>query len=606
MTHPYEARLSRPWPRPSVSIATVMALIAFVTMAAPAAAAGPPGQELIAVPIRWCAVQGSPAQANPASLGEPDTDNVLWRRHERPSDGIWIPGVNITFRSAFTALVLNQAEFPIIPDPNPPAAQGGTGAGQLGDILQTQGQPNTQEFNDVIASCRTAWQGVALPNNANLNGPIVVNVRQFVDTAGNPTLLLGRAATSVLTPANTCLTPPNYTTAQGGSVVIVDYTFVRNFDPGDRTLGHELGHVFNIWHGDGLDNEPDGQYDQVCDGDENVTAVPTSLMNPVINNATNTMTALQRATTRGVARNYTGATLDPPMALVNGDAIGDDRVDAVHDVQEESVDLVWASVTVNHPSELTVIALALYRLIDREDPPSQYLAFIDLDADPATGGRPADIGFATDFEGAELAVSARVEPPIDPTAPDAPITTAWVFEGGAWIEVKDERIRGDIQTIVDGDLMPLNHVITVELPLGLGGAARDVVRLQAIAEQLAKPGGFDVLPGEKPVATDQGTPLFLVPPRYPVCEVTPAIAGPGETVTVEVVGLLPDRGAHVVLGDQLVAKGGLDQEGGARIDFVIPRDAKLGPRLVTVGVDELALTADCSVQVFFDRDARTR
>src|SRR5438093_5828739 len=66
---------------------------------------------LIQVPIRWCVIGndangnghwdpgevGTPAFTNPGGvlngqgMPEPDTDNVLWRRHERASDNIWIP-----------------------------------------------------------------------------------------------------------------------------------------------------------------------------------------------------------------------------------------------------------------------------------------------------------------------------------------------------------------------------------------------------------------------------------------------------------------------------------------------------------------------------------
>lgn len=49
------------------------------------------GDGLLQIPVRWYAIKGSPTADNPASLGEPDTDNVLWRRHERASDQIWIP-----------------------------------------------------------------------------------------------------------------------------------------------------------------------------------------------------------------------------------------------------------------------------------------------------------------------------------------------------------------------------------------------------------------------------------------------------------------------------------------------------------------------------------
>ena len=92
-------------------------------------------------------------------------------------------------------------------------------------------------------------------------------------------------------------------------------------------------------------------------------------------------------------------------------------------------------------------------------------------------------------------------------------------------------------------------------------------------------------------------PLYLVPPEFPVCAVDPLVADPGETVIIEVYGLLPSKSAHVVLGDTLVATDTLGVNGDALIELVLPGDTLPGPRLVTVGVDGTALTADCLLTV---------
>ncbi len=165
-------------------IAGLLVVVLWLFTAVPIAQAG---TGLIQIPLRWCAVQGSPAVTNPGGVGEPDTDNVLWRRHERASDNIWIPGANITFRSSLTAAILNQANFPIINDPNPPA-NGGTG--QLGDILDPT-LDNQQEIRLAVAACQTAWNNLATQFNAPLLGPIALNLRQFVNNTGNPTNLIG-------------------------------------------------------------------------------------------------------------------------------------------------------------------------------------------------------------------------------------------------------------------------------------------------------------------------------------------------------------------------------------------------------------------------------
>lgn len=110
------------------------------------------------IPIRWCGVEGAPAMVDPGSLGEASTDDVLWRRHERPSDRIYIPDANLTFRSAATAAIKNGPQsFPIIRDPS------GSGGSLIG----------TGENTDAVILCRRAWMmGDPLYLDQNGNGVV--------------------------------------------------------------------------------------------------------------------------------------------------------------------------------------------------------------------------------------------------------------------------------------------------------------------------------------------------------------------------------------------------------------------------------------------------
>jgi hypothetical protein len=51
------------------------------------------GQDTYRIPMAWCVVRGSPAQADP-NIPNPwggfdrTTDEILWRRHERVTDNI--------------------------------------------------------------------------------------------------------------------------------------------------------------------------------------------------------------------------------------------------------------------------------------------------------------------------------------------------------------------------------------------------------------------------------------------------------------------------------------------------------------------------------------
>src|SRR4051794_2724247 len=180
----------------------VMASLAGQSLApAPAHASGPAGNELIQVPLRWCALSGTKAVTNPGSFGEPNTTSVLLRRQERASSQIWIPGANITFRSPFPASVpASSAKFPVIGDPGPPpvlgSADGLNGPGQNGDILFPQTVATAAEWNQARSECEEEWDHLAEPPPAgigiSMKGPIALNIRQFVDANGNPVSLLGQ------------------------------------------------------------------------------------------------------------------------------------------------------------------------------------------------------------------------------------------------------------------------------------------------------------------------------------------------------------------------------------------------------------------------------
>jgi hypothetical protein len=74
-----------------------------------------PPSEHLSIPLRWCAIIGSPAADHPIG----STDDVLLRRHEQTSDNIWIPGAEITFRSGILTSCTTHS-FPLINDPTPP------------------------------------------------------------------------------------------------------------------------------------------------------------------------------------------------------------------------------------------------------------------------------------------------------------------------------------------------------------------------------------------------------------------------------------------------------------------------------------------------------
>jgi hypothetical protein len=548
------------------------------------------GTGLRQIPIRWCAVQGSPAVTNPGGVGEPDTDNVLWRRHERASDNIWIPSANITFRSSFTAAVLQQSNFPIVNDPTPPV---NGGPGQLGDILDPQ--INSQELNNAIATCQTSWDNLAKKFNTPLLGPIALNLRQFVDNTGSPTNLIGWGGfTTINGGANTCANPPTgLTSAINGFASVVDNSFRLGVDPIDALVAHELGHVLRLGHGNGLDDDNDGVYDDnvfSCDTDENVNAPPANLMAPIVGSGV--ITSLQRGTSQAVAQVYSGIQIDPPGTLVNGDTVSDQRVDAVQEVTDESVDIAWVAIAENTPTQTTIFSHGLFGTIPFKAN-HQYLVFADLDGNPATGGAPSSLGFPTSFQGAELVTRVRVQLSDEFRLA---IPTVWRFQGGSLVEVTDPNIRADVVAAIGGENGQASYdAASIQMPNAVrGSVAATKIRFQAISQRLDPEGQLDRLPDEP---RDGGVNIVLVPPKFPTCSVTPTTVPAGGIATVEASSLLPNRMAKVFLGDQMVATPPIDNQGNVSTNFIVPSDSREGSRLVTVGVKGTALTADCSVNV---------
>ncbi len=562
---------------------------------APAAEAGDRETGLIQMPLRWCAMKGSPAVEDPGSIGESDTDLALWHRHERASDDVWIPGASITLRSAFTSDVRNRANFPIIADPKPP---GDGGPGKVGDILDPR--TDITELKDAVQACEKAWDDLVtqLKLDTSLLGPIGINFRQFVDSDGNAITLRGWGGyTSYrFSPASAdiCKDPTKLTNAEGGWFAVSDYFFTKSFDSDDTLVAHEVGHVLQLGHGNGLDDDDNGVYDGFCDEDEDPDAEPKSLMTSFALDIEK-VTELQKKTSRAFAKVYSGVQIDPPAALINGDTISDHRVDTVHEVTDDAVDIVWLAMTEHTPSATTIFTHQVFGVIPLRVN-NQYVVFADLDNDPTTGGAPASLGFLTSFQGAELVTRVVVGFTGDIEFPRRAVTpTVWRFESGGFTEVSDPDIRAQVLTPRGGETdVPSFDTVSIQLPNSVRGPAGEQVRIQGISEQLEPGGQLDRMPDE-PV--DGGLPLFMIPPEFPVCTVTPSPVRPGVATTVEVSGLVSNETAKVLVGEQMVATGTTDDDGNASISFAIPSGSREGPRLVTVGIQGTALTADCTVEV---------
>jgi hypothetical protein len=213
----------------------------------------------IQIPVRVCAVAGSPA------AGATNMDKLLLDRINLINYNSWGPGASITFHPAFPAGTANP-HFPVIPDPNP--------SGTPGDIDIVAN--NMQEYKDVAAACSNAWK-----NTYGISqGLIIINANRVFDNGkqvggfANGTVI-NCGSTSTLICKDQC--PAWAFILDTQPAVVTDRSFEPG-DPHDSLLGHELGHLLMLYHGNGLDDNNNGLFDDVCDKSESAGAPPVTIM----------------------------------------------------------------------------------------------------------------------------------------------------------------------------------------------------------------------------------------------------------------------------------------------------------------------------------------
>src|SRR5207247_8860771 len=136
----------------------------------------------------------------------------------------------------------------------------------VGDIvLDTDFVAGNRELTDAWTECDRRWR-----DDLHIaNGIIAINVRQFVDSFGNPINTLG--ATDYPVTCNAvlrgafCLDPSMFNSFRPARVALVDNAFLPGGDPDDSALPHELRHALALGHGDGLDNDCTVKFDLCCD-----------------------------------------------------------------------------------------------------------------------------------------------------------------------------------------------------------------------------------------------------------------------------------------------------------------------------------------------------
>lgn len=570
-------------------IVPALSLLAFLLASASHAAGQWNGQDLLHVPISWCIVQGSPAEANPNVAGDTTTDALIWRRHERPTDNIYVNQAGISFRSAIND-VWGSLSFPIIPDPDTTLATPGD---MRGEDVNNFGA----EFNQMQNDCDVAWANLG---RAGI-GITAVNAGLFHDGAGNYVGVIGwgGCAQNVMNPG-VCITPYD------GIVTVVDNHYLfptvpdRTFpdgsgnqfiltDPFDALTGHEFGHALSLPHRNS----------------------PTALMNPGItdNNADGQadnigLNNTEIAAVRAAALIVNGLEIDPPNVFVPGDVVAATLPDPKRNTALPAyLDLSALRATIDTKSDTFSLGQRLFGLVP-ETASQRHWFLIDNDgpARGATAEQLKELGVPeTDFVGADVVVRADVR------GPRVTGGAGWQLVDGRPTDITPS-IKFDLLALVmhphfaglrrpgvrieDRDV-PVHHIVNVSLPRKLAGVSRGQTFNVDVLVENADARAVDRLDTKE---TGRGTAVNLDFPSFPHCY-PQADVKPGETVKINFDGLTPNRGYHALLGARMAGRGIADLNGNGTAELSIPTDTTPGLHLVTIGTDLTALTADCTVTV---------
>ncbi len=532
---------------------------------------------LIQVPIRWCAVEGSAAVENPACACEDSSKDVLWRRHERTSEAVFIPECNITFRSAATA---QQPRFPEVEDPCNPLIEPGC-PGEPGDILV---EDDLDELTEAFNACHAAWDR----EGVGTIGIIGLNVRRLVEGDGTPSKIQGMSYAPDFGDGTAQL--------ERGAFVVVDNDFklpedvcdaptscepVQPAAP-DRTdnlTGHEAAHTLSLPHlappPYTMMIDPKGP-DYLTSGGPGMTGL---LCPPILPTPTSQCGQLRLQALCFVPG------VDPlgPNSLVADLAVGEfGNVDP-------SADLIEVLLALDRRIPRATFGWKIVRTLPMQSTFARQLEFavaLDVDDDPTTGGNASVAHPGLALEGAEVVAFVDVLAGGPELISESRL---WHFTGSGFEEIVGGHTpRAQNTSLLSEDDrpdIPANGVVSLDFdPEFLRGSDR--IRFQARVET---GGVVDLL---------EPSHLFLSLPTLPICEVLPSRAKPGELVTVVADDLPPTSQMSVLLGSEVVAIQSTDSVGHIQLDFEVPSSLASGLHLVTLGsTDDNAVTADCAIEI---------
>lgn len=587
-------------PRSLAVVAIVAATLTIAGSASQVLAVVPGGTNIIHVPMSWCIVAGSQAAVSPnitsegTTVADTNTDAVIWRRHERPTDNVFLPQASISLRSSINN-AWGSLNFPIIADPN-------TTLGQQGDI-----NSSTAEGTDMFNSCEASW--AAAPLSRPNVGITAINVRLWHDAAGNYAnngrFQLGLGGCS----GNPCnadyfiiVTDNSYLYPTVPNRMIPGLAGTPWADPFDLAVGHETGHALGLPH----------------------RMVTTALMNP--SNWDNTgdqrvdnvaLNSSEVATLRAIAQNVPGREIDPPAQFLPASVLTTRR----HDLPRErglspNLDLAALALSLDTRTSRVRLDQRLWGLLPCTSPrPTGYGYLADLDNDPRTGATAATLsglGLPSRMRGTDLVVRATV---VGSRRKGRDFRTcqtrarAWAVRDGRLLALAAEAIDARIATMRMYKVFSRGPRKAQAPPRPLFSDVFNTIQLFVDNSALStavrpnRPVRMSALVLSQGSVRDRigtgtrGARFVLQQPDFPHCFPAGG-AKRGGRVAVRFDGLRPNREVHALLGPIEVLRGvQTNSQGAGRIQLPIPEGTRRGNHLVTIGHDGLALTADCTVAV---------
>lgn len=595
---------------------TVIALLVIpAARVTEATGGGANGRDILHVPISWCVVAGSPAEANPNILGQDGilddtTDAILWRRHERPTCNVFLPQADISLRSAINDS-WGELSFPIITDPD-------LAVGLPGDVSGWDVNFDGAEFNKLNNLCDAAYEAIG---RAGV-GITAVNINLFHD-GGRPQAdgdldgspdgdtvmdyypIIGWAGCTHYAGTTECAEPYD------GRLMVPDNFYFyptvpdRTFPPSphdpagdleysitdslDLITGHEVGQALGLLpRNDPMALMNRRPVDNVG-GDNDVDNIE-------LNSAE--ITAL-----RSNALIVPGLEIDPPGQFDPGNFIGQRLVDlGIEPGVSSYLNLASVNVVLQRVGTSIYFNQYLFGLLPTDGGELSYAILTDLDMDSDTGCTAADLaglGVDDNFPGAEMVAVV--------TLSDMTIISSAAYEcaaDGTITQIDPDVFDFSILVLSLYPLVsPFNNQSTV--PQGFAADVHNTINLRFENLSLPRPIAIGV-PFRLQAVTMQdgafrddldGRRFQLEEPSFPHCFPQSDVP-PGGTVAVAYDGLVPNTEIHVLLGPHLVLDGVLtDANGEGTAQMPIPADASEGLHLVTIGHDGLALTADCTVNV---------